>query len=126
MKLEHIAAGSQDCPLIRLSAFECRELAQLAASIELLKTGRVMQIALHEAPYVQTIGDCHLFLRSAAEGRGVVATPAGHFDWILTPDGCDDVLGLMEPFLQGSGKGSFQWLDERGEVRVLLSTGGTW
>jgi hypothetical protein len=59
--------------------------------------------------------------------RGPRQTGPQAFDWLLTPDGWDNVLFLAEPLCTHPGDGH-QLIDWTGwgDARVLLSPDGDW
>jgi hypothetical protein len=126
MKIEYLPTGSDDCPLIRLYEFGHPEVEQLLASVDLLAKGQVVEMSLHEAPYVESVDGCRLYLKTGKKDIGVVETGDNSFDWILTDEGWDDLVWLARPFLDGILHNRFQWLDERTDISVLFSPDGGW
>jgi hypothetical protein len=125
MRLEFLSDGSDDCPLIRLYAFDCTEVARLFADLSALASREQESIAVHDLPGVESIAECRLFLRTGARDRGVVQLPGPKsFECALTPESWDNVAGLAEPFLNGNG--GHQWLVTWGDAKWLLSTDGHW
>lgn len=125
MRLEFLPDGSDDCPLIRLSDFDCTEVAWLFADLSALASSERESIAVHDLPGVESISECRLFLRTGARDRGVAQLPClKSFECELTPESWDNVAGLVEPFLKGSG--GYQWLVTLGDAKWLLSTDGHW
>jgi hypothetical protein len=127
MKMEYLAAGSADCPLIRLYDFTVDELVQLCDLFNSLASGAVRSIALHEQPYLVSLQGCCLTLRAAERDRGIVEDHLGGFDCLLTPDGWEDQAERVKPVIEDS-RGDFVWLlyNIPSEIRLLLSWNGTW
>ncbi len=125
MKLEYLPDGSPDCPLIRLFGFTSGEVAQLRAFVADLAQGRVESVAVHELPFVESIGGCQLVLRVWPRDQSVlrVGEPA-MFECRLTRITWDNVEGLMEPFAHGTQ--GYQWLAEHGDASLLISASGQW
>lgn len=127
MKMEYLAAGSADCPLIRLYGFTVDELVQLRDQFHSLAAGTVRSMALHEQSYLVSLDDCRLTLRTAERDRGIVKDDSGGFDCLLTQDGWEDQVERVKPVIEDS-QGDFVWLlyDVPSEIRLLLSWGGSW
>ena len=128
MRLEYLARGSPDCPLIRLYDFQPSEAAALLAAIGTLASSSAERIELHQLPFVESVGGCELALTRRLRDLAVVRGSHPHrFECGFTAETWDDVAGLLEPFSQGDG--GFQWLaGAPGEVAWLLSasTTGEW
>jgi len=82
---------------------------------------------LHEQLGIEAIDRCRLDLRLGGRDRGIVQTTPSSFECILTAEGWSKVVDLMEPFCDSVGKPRhYQWLNEDGEVSLLLSPLGSW
>ena len=124
MKLEYIADGSQECPLIRLYSFDESELRRLREVVEALSKKTVQSAFLYEQPGIEPIDSCELTLRSGARDLGVLKTGPAKFECVLTPDTWEWVKELIDPFFESSG--GYQWLSEQGKISLLLSKSGSW
>jgi hypothetical protein len=125
VKLDYLKEGSDDCPLVRLYQFRSEEIQQLRRSFESLASGVVEHVALDEVTPVESVDGTRLTFSRAARDRGVVPSGERDFDVVLTPDGWQRCIGLLEPFCQPSW--GYQWLcDDVGRVRLLLSHDGSW
>ena len=125
MRLEYLAEGSPDCPLIRLSDFSPAEVAALASAVTALASGQAERVAVHELPGVSSVGDCELLLCRRAWDQAVLRVGPSSFECGLTPGAWEDVAGLVEPFQ--SGAVGHQWLTGApGEASLLLSSCGRW
>jgi hypothetical protein len=127
MKLEFLAAGSADCPLIRLYDFTPEQAKLLHARVLSLATQATEQIALHDLAFVESIGGCQLTLIARSRDQGVVQVGgAATFEWGSTAALWDNVAWLIEPFTMRASSG-FQWLIcAQREMSVLLSPTGQW
>jgi len=66
-----------------------------------------------------------LVLKASDRDRGArIAASENAVVWELDPGGWNMVVDLASPVEAGTS--SFQWLDDRGEVSVLLSPSGRW
>jgi hypothetical protein len=128
MKIEYLADGSPDCPLVRLFEFTPTELQRLYSEIMSLASETTRSVAVHELPGVESIGGCRLTFLTDRRDKGMVrvAGPA-EFECRVTPTSWDNVAGLVEPFLEPSF-GHYQWLDHGfgGDTGLLLSPSGDW
>jgi hypothetical protein len=126
MKLEYLADGSPDCPLIRLYDFTGPEVAQLLTAVSSLASGATERVDVHRLPFVEAVGGCQLALvrrswdQAIIRGRGL-----WEFECGFTPETWDNVAGLVEPIADGAD--GFQWLaGSPGEAALLLSASGQW
>ena len=125
MKLDFLADGAADCPLIRLFSFTREEAAHLYQLPVGLSTGAIQSVSLHEDPTIDSIGGCELRLLQGKTDRGVLQTGRASFDYVLTPTGWDNMAGLVEPYYI-TGSDGFQWLCSRTKINLLLSKDGSW
>jgi len=126
MKLDYIADGSDDCPMIRLYDFTPDEAGHLRAVLADLAAGVAGRVEVHNLPWVEPVGGCRLTLvrrswdQAVVRGAGPTDLECG-----FAADTWDRVAGLVEPFALGGG--GFQWLAAApGEARLLLSVSGQW
>jgi hypothetical protein len=125
MKLEFLAAGSPDCPLIRLYEFSRAEALSLRELVKSLSSGSRENISLSEQPWIESVKNCHLTLRFGDGGQGIRKSTASTFECVLNADEWSDVEWLLEPFCESEPTG-FQWLCRKGETSLLLSQDGRW
>jgi len=125
VKLDYLKDGSDDCPLVRLYEFRSEEILRVRHSFERLANGVAEHVALDEVVAVESIDGTRLTFSRAARDRGVVPSGESSFDVVLTPDGWQSCIELVEPFCKpGTG---YQWLcDGVGHIRLLLSRNGSW
>jgi hypothetical protein len=128
MRLEYLASGSPDCPLIRLYDFQPSEAADLLAAINMLASAAAERLEVDQLPYVESVGGCRLVFARQHRDRAIIRCPTpNEFECDFTAATWDNVSGLLEPFAQGSG--GFQWLaGVPGDVALLISAsrGGEW
>jgi hypothetical protein len=126
MKLEYLATGLPDCPLLRLYGFTPAEASQLQVAIVGLASGAAERIQVDRLPFVTPVGACRLALVGRSWDQAVwrVGVPA-EFECGFTPGTWDRMAVLVEPFAVGTI--GFQWLaGVPGEASLLLSTCGGW
>jgi hypothetical protein len=126
MKLEYLASGSADCPLIRLYDFTPSEVRQFQAELSDLATGDTERVMVHLLRFVVPVGACRLVLVRCSRDQAVrCITQPGEFECGFTASTWDNVAELVEPFAQGES--GFQWLaGVPGEAALLFFASGEW
>jgi hypothetical protein len=126
MKLDYLADGSPDCPLIRLYDFTPAEAEQLRNALADLAAGNAGRVDVHRLPFVESVGGCRLTLVTQAwDGAVVRRGGPAEFECGFRPGTWDNVTGLVEPFAMGAD--GYQWLaGTPGEAEILLSADGRW
>jgi hypothetical protein len=125
MKLEFLASGSPDCPLIRLYEFDLQGVTRLRKIFEDLSQGTLPVVTLHDEPGIESIDSCKLTLRSGNRDLGMLQKGLQQFECVLTPDTWDWVSELVGPFCEVPTD-EYQWLSTRGKISLLLSHSGMW
>ena len=125
MKLEFLADGSPDCPLIRTYEFNSKEAYELRRIAIQLARGKATTVRLHEQPNITVIGDCDLTLQQGRKYREVSSISSSKFEWVLSQAGWLQVAYLIRPFSRATVDG-YQWLSQMGKVKILLSCDGQW
>ena len=127
MKLEFLAEGADDCPLLRLSDFDVTGAKRLREAFTSLANGSLQVLQLHEEWWIEPIEECRLTLRLGTKDLGVVQRLPMNFECAL---GAEAWLGMVEktdPFCAPeTGGDAHQWLNRDGEVSLLLSPSGKW
>jgi hypothetical protein len=126
MKLQFVADGSPDCPLIRLYEFHAAEAVRLKGLFDRLADGSLTGVWLHEQTDIEPVDGCQLHLRVDSWDIGIVQKSASTFECSLTPKRWSDVAALAEPFCKAVRANTYQWLNEDGEISLLLSPDGGW
>jgi hypothetical protein len=126
MKLEFLASGSPDCPLLRLYDFDSLAVMRLRELFRRLSDESLSNTPLYEQEAIEAIGGCRLDLRLGSRDRGIVQTGPLSFECTLTTEGWSEVVDLMEPFCDSANVKGHQWLNEDGDVSLLLSPDGLW
>jgi hypothetical protein len=125
MKLEYLADGSLDCPLVRLYEFNQAEARALRSLVRSLVNGQCQSVALEGEEWAESVGGCRLTLRQGSRNLGVRELNPLNFECVLEPGGWSNVEGLLDVFC-GSGTSGFQWLTREGSVGLLISQNGQW
>jgi hypothetical protein len=125
MKLEFLASGSPDCPLIRLFAFDDEEVARLRILMKSLSSGSTRNVALHEQPGFEPVNACRLYLRAGKSDGGLRAVAPGVFECVLSEEAWDNMAELVEPLCESAPQG-YQWLIGSPRISLLLSRDGSW
>ena len=126
MKLEFMADGSPECPLIRLYAFDQSAVLQLRDLVNLLAAGKETSASLHKQPWIESVDGCELELSLGQRDRGVLEVDPSRFECVLSCEGWADIAGLLEPFSESDGPELYQWLNEKGKISLLISSSGRW
>ena len=125
MKLEFLASGSPDCPLIRLFAFNGEEVSRRKILLRSMCSGSANNVALHEQPGFEQVNACRLYLRAGQSDKGLRAVAPGVFECVLTEYAWDTMAELVAPLCEPDAQG-YQWLNESAGIRLLLSHDGKW
>jgi hypothetical protein len=125
MRIDFLDKGSADCPLIRIYGFHPDECIRLKRVFERLARGEAQEICLNDLPGVEPANGFGLIAKTGKRDRGVLYDNHNAFEWVLTPSTWDNVAGLIEPFCI-LGSGGYQWLEQVGEIGVLISRTGCW
>jgi hypothetical protein len=125
MKMQYLADGDQDCPLIRLCEFDLPEVNRLRAIFGALADGSRTEVVLHQEMPVECVDGCQLTLRVGWRDVGI-ADEGPQFECVLTTEGWLDAAFFTQPFCEVMNTGKYQWLNESGEVSLLLSPSGRW
>jgi hypothetical protein len=122
VKLDYLKEGSDDCPFIRLYEFRSAEIHRLRRLFESLASGAAEHLVLDE---IESMDGTRLTFTRAARDRGVVQNGPQAFDVVLTSEGWQRCIELLEPFCEPSR--GYQWLcEDVGRIRLLLSPTGDW
>ena len=125
MKLEYIADGGHDTPLIRLYDFGRAEAIMLRGLVLDLHSGRRIRASLHDVGGIVPVGGCRLTFAVGSRDEGVIEQ-SGEFTCSLTRDGWSRMADLMKPFCEHVEPNRFQYLDESSGITLLLSVDGCW
>jgi hypothetical protein len=125
MKVEYLADGSDDCPLVRLYSFTTAEAGRLHDTFSSLASGSLQSVHLADVLTVEPIDDCRITFVRGERDRGVVPTGEHAFAVELSPSGWDQTAELAKPFREGNVS-CHQWLTSAGEIQLLLSPTGGW
>lgn len=120
MKLEYLADGSDDCPLIRLFEFTPAEVQELRKLVRSLASGERQSVTLQHEAWAEPIGGCQLSLRRGNREQGVRQMELLKFECVLSSNEWSNVEGLLAPFCESDTAG-FQWLTHDGKVPLLIS-----
>ncbi len=85
MKIEFLATGSQDCPLIRIYNFDSFGACQLKEALQELVDGLADYVTLNDLQGVEGVDGCRVTARKEENDQGVlVGDKDSHsFFWIL-------------------------------------------
>ncbi len=123
MKMEFIASGAADCPLIRLYGHDGEVVRALTQAVESVRGG---PIAMNGVPGIEAVGGVHLTATMADRDRGVRRVGDLAFEWAMSREGWAQVVELLNAFESAAAEGRFQYLSREGEITVLISRDGRW
>jgi len=124
-KLDFIADGPGDVPLVRLYQFNLKDIQILLGSLFALASGACEKSEVHALAKAENVDGAKLLLRVGTKDKGMVRLPGvASFECVLTAKSWSTLAYLVEPF-QNEIKG-FRWLVEIGEAKLLLSADGRW
>ena len=125
MKLEFLASGSPDCPLIRLYASNGEQVSRRKILLRSMSSGSAHNVALHEQPGFEQVNAYRLDPRARQSDQGLRTVAPGVFACVLTEYAWDTMAELVEPPCQPDAQG-YQWLNESAGIGSLLSHDGKW
>jgi len=124
MKIDYLEDGADDCPLIRLYAFQPFEAECLRRIFERLAEGSQTQVRLEDVLAVEAMDSTRLTMIVGNEDKGIDKVGDHSFVLTLTLPAWQQVAELTAPF--GVEKAGFQWLSTESEISLLLSSDGHW
>jgi hypothetical protein len=125
MKIEYLAEGSPDCPLIRLFSYTATELEQLRHAFQALATGLLQRVSLERILPVENPGGILLEFVLSDRDIGIVKRSQQTFAMELPSEGWITVAELAESVSE-TGSAGHQWLTPAGRIKLLLSPDGSW
>jgi len=129
MRVEYFADGSVDCPLVLLYGADPTEATSLSRALRGLSASSESRLAIHELPGFSSVAGCRLFASCSGIDIGVkMIQPPNQFECFLGALSWENIVGLLEPFCDQENItiSRFQYLDENGEIRLLISTERAW
>jgi hypothetical protein len=126
MRLEFLAEGSRDCPLIRLYAFAPAAVLKLRELINSLAASQTQTVSLDEQLWIDPIADLKLQFCLEPRDKGIVSIGTGKFKCTLSPEGRLEMADLLAPLSEETRAEGYQWLNCDGDVALLISYDGKW
>ncbi len=126
MRIEYLAGGAAECPLLRICDFQQSELTQLQSNCLAFAEGRRNKELVADHPGNPDANNCAVLGKIGESDQGVKqATKLEHvFVLILTNEGWQEVAEKLQPLIDHED--GYQWLSEQGDLRLLVSKNGTW
>lgn len=126
MKIEFLADGAADCPLIRMYDYRTDEIKMLCQVCRDLAEGRTREFALHDQPWVEPLAGCRFSWRANEKNVGVKRPSHGsEFVLLYNDEAWREVEAKLQEFT-GEYSGGYNWLTHQGDVNVLISRDGGW
>ncbi len=111
--------------IIRLYDFGKQEALQFKQAIEQTIVANKLPLDLSTLSFIAA-RNCHLVLHLGDEEAGIQTADGKHFICVLTLNGYQQMLQLLQPFCLKDTKG-YQWLyDLDTEIDFLFSPAGSW
>lgn len=128
MKVEYLHKGALDCPLIRIMDFSREELRALRRVFVRLARGSEQSVSIGSLSRVDCIDGIDLLLQDTVKDEGIELRHriGNTFHCRLSRDAWLEANGKAKRIEQAIGAGSFNWLNDDGDVRLLLSWNGGW
>ena len=124
MKIEFIADGVQDAPVMLIHSGTPQFTSVLRDACLSLSNSTDDSVALHDLEGIECEG-ITITAQAAKRSAGMVQIGPNSFQWSLTPLWWENVTGLLEPFCESMFNGH-QYLDNKGEITVIISTNRAW
>ena len=127
MKLEYLESGDSGRPMLLLHGGGPEEVALLRQALRDMAGGRIRQLAVHNLPFVQSVGDCQLRAMLGKADIGVVRGEAPNdFAWTLDAESWLWTDELLEPFCREESGIRFQYLNPARGPEIIYSTDRSW
>ena len=126
MILESFPEACEGRTVILLHGGTRAEVAELQAAFRSLASQSISSLSVDRLPFITAPSPVFLFAATSGDDEGLTAVESlNSFQWRRTPQGWEEVVELLSPFVHEPG-GGFQYLDAHGEPVVIYSTGRTW
>jgi hypothetical protein len=109
--------GAPECPIVAITDFVAAEIVSLRSDVVRLASGNERSVVVD--------GEVHLTLQTGERDIGILDGRAPCLTCVLRPSAWRQVADLLEPFTEPDQRG-YQWLDETGDVKLLISRTGEW
>ena len=127
MFIEYFPDGSDDCPLILMHGCEPDAIFGLCDRVVALAAERIQGVAVHELPGFESVNSCRLFLQTGNSDNGTYAlSEAESFECRLRPASWDTFQWKLRPFTIPLSNNHFQYLDNHGDIQLLVSGHRGW
>lgn len=126
MKIDYLADGSDDCPIVRIYQCTNQEYHYLYSEIDKLARGGT------SFSIQGTDSSVNINFSNSITDIGLIKKTDDEFNCLLSKETYLRILGLLGPFINAdelikNGNG-YQWLDETSEISLLLTSypNGAW
>jgi len=125
MKIEYLAAGADECPLLRICDFQRSELVQLQSNCVAFAEGRMNKKPLAEHSGEPASDNCALLGKIDERDLGIKCAKVEHlYVLVLSNDSWREIAEKLQPLIEHET--GYQWLSDQGDLRLLVSKDGTW
>jgi hypothetical protein len=129
MRIEYFGDGSADCPLVLIYGDDPSGAVILSEALSELSNLEQKRIALNNLPSFSSLDGCQLFASVAEWDAGVKMIQAPNvLECFLRTSSWENIIGLLEPFCKVEKRSGthFQYLDESGDIRLMISNERAW
>jgi hypothetical protein len=124
MRIEYHESGTEDCPVVVISSFTGEEVADLRRCVADLARGECDTVDVSAVAQLEGSPRIGLTLRASNRDGGIQELHPP-FTCTLRPISWGNIEGLLAPFVAAPSTG-FQWLNDTGRVKWLISGTGRW
>lgn len=127
-KIELIADGSDDCPILLISGTDLETSRELLHKIRALRNRIAGSLLIHDVQGFENCRNPELRLEVSEADLGVQRSATGDgYRCALSYDAWIRVENLLAPFCRRDASATgFQWLDESSDISLLFSPEGGW
>src|SRR5512136_2121427 len=123
--IEFIAEGTEYAPFILVWGYDIAATRELFHALRALRLEWEDEIAIHALPRFAGVEGVELYAQRADSDRGIIRRGQSRvFDWQLTPEGWQNVEGVLGGFCgRHAAPGGYDSLESHSEIEVIFSTG---
>jgi hypothetical protein len=127
MRLEYLEpASAMEHGVVLLHSFASAEVEALRDEIATRVADARNDWPIDELAHVEAVNGCSLVVAVGPTDQGVLREGPAAFRSVLTADGWNRVVDLLEPFTHAHSGERFQYLTEDGDATWIISTDGHW
>jgi hypothetical protein len=102
VRFRYIAEGTPDAPLILFFGNDPVAIKGISTYFKRLSTGEISTVKVSDIPGVFSADGSDIVLALSEGDEGVSSLSKGDFNWSLTKRGWDDLVELLQPFVENT------------------------